>query len=463
MKLGQHAPTDKDTLRNECHIATSEGESRARAKVELRVQTTLNQRTLNTNMLMEKVVSIENIEAASKRVIRNKGAGGVDGMKTVDLKGWLTLNREGLIQSLLDGTYQPQPVRRADIPKPAGGTRKLGIPVVIDRLVQQAILQVLSPVLDPLFSEFSYGFREKRSAHDALLQAKRYVEEGREIVVDIDLEKFFDTVNHDILMARLARHIHDKRILRIVRKFLQAGIMHRGVCVVTETGTPQGGPLSPILANLLLDDLDKLLEQSNHKFCRYADDCNIYVRSMRAGERVMARITKFLEEKLRLKINREKSQVSLVGNRKFLGYTIMNRGSLAIAHSSIKRFKEKVIKITGRNRGVEIEQVMRELKVLIPGWVRFFRFAKAKELLNDLDKWIRRKLRCYRLKQWKRTYTKVKALIAMGVSERQAWNLALSGKGLWRLSATQQMNQAMDNKWFEKNGLVSLEKIYLGL
>ena len=311
VKLEQHAATGKESLRNESPEVTSESGTNARTTEELQVITASEQkRALNTDMLMEQVTTASNMNDAYKRVTQNKGASGVDKMEVTELKEWLTLSREGLIQSLRDGSYQPQPVRRVDIPKPAGGTRKLGIPTVIDRLVQQAMLQVLTPILDPIFSDSSYGFRPRRSAHDALKKAQEYVQEGREIVVDIDLEKFFDNVNHDILMARLAWYIKDKRFLRIVRKFLQSGIMQHGVCVRTETGTPQGGPLSPILANLMLHDLDKELEKRNHKFCRYADDCNIYVYSMAAGERVMQSVKTFLEKKLRLKINPEKSTVS---------------------------------------------------------------------------------------------------------------------------------------------------------
>lgn len=311
VKLEQHAATGKEALKNESPEVTSKSGTNACATEELQVLTALKQkRALNTDMLMEKVTAVGNMNDAYKRVTQNKGASGVDKMKVTELREWLTLSREGLIQSLRDGTYQPQPVRRVDIPKPAGGTRKLGIPTVVDRLVQQAMLQVLTPILDPIFSDSSYGFRPRRSAHDALKKAQEYVQEGREIVVDIDLEKFFDNVNHDILMARLAWRIKDKRFLRIVRKFLQSGIMQNGVCVRSETGTPQGGPLSPILANLMLHDLDKELEKRNHKFCRYADDCNIYVYSMAAGERVMNSMRIFLEKKLRLKINIEKSTVS---------------------------------------------------------------------------------------------------------------------------------------------------------
>jgi len=464
VKLERHTAAEKETLRNESHVAISKGRTGAYAKEELQMQAVLTQkRALNTNMLMEKVIAPENMNFAYKRVVRNKGAAGIDGMKTVDLKGWLRINREGLMKSLRDGNYQPQSVMRVDIPKPSGGTRQLGIPTVVDRLIQQAILQVLTPILEPIFSDSSYGFRPKRSAHNALEKAKEYVEEGRGIVVDIDLEKFFDNVNHDILMARLARYVDDKRLLRIVRNFLQAGVMHNGVCTEREMGTPQGGPLSPILANLLLDDLDKELERREHKFCRYADDCNIYVYSMKAGERVMSSITHFLAKKLRLKTNREKSRVSPVEKRTFLGYKTWNRGILSIAESSIKRLKEKVIRITRRNRGIAIEQVIRELNVIIPGWVRYFKLAKCWDQSKRLDSWIKRKLRCYRLKQLKTPYATGRALIAMGVDKRSSWRLAFSGKGLWRLSRTGQLHKAMDSEWFKQHKLISLEKVYLSL
>lgn len=464
MELERHVATEKESLRNDSHVTASESGSNTCVIEVLQVTTASEQkRALNTNMLMEKVTTSSNMNEAYKRVIQNKGAGGVDKMGVAQLKEWLTLNREGLIQSLRDGTYQPKPVRRVDIPKPAGGTRKLGIPTVIDRLVQQAMLQVLTPILDPLFSESSFGFRPGRSAHDALKEAQEYVQEGREIVVDIDLEKFFDNVNHDILMARLARQIEDKRFLKIVRKFLQSGIMQNGVCMATETGTPQGGPLSPILANLMLDDLDKELEKRNHKFCRYADDCNIYVYSMAAGERVMESIKQFLDKKLRLKINTEKSQVSPVLTRKFLGYTITPTGRLIIAEDSIKRFKEKIRKITGRRRGIEIERVIKELNMLIPGWIRYFKLAAAKTRLSVLDSWIKHKLRCYRWVQLKKPQAKGKLLLSLGVKTRNAWITAYSGKGVWRLSASISVSHAMNNQWFNKLGLISLEKTYLTL
>ena len=279
-----------------------------------------------TQYLMEEVCQRANLNQAFKRVKDNKGAPGIDGMRVEDLRDWLSTHKDELTASLLDGTYQPQPVKGVEIPKPDGGMRQLGIPTVCDRLVQQAILQVLTPILDPLFSDSSFGFRPGRGAHDALQQAQRYVEDGRIVVVDMDLEKFFDRVNHDILMARLARHVKDKRLLRITRAFLNAGIMQNGVCIARCEGTPQGGPLSPLLANLLLDDLDKELERRGHSFCRYADDCNIYVHSLKAGERVMESITRFLGKRLKLRVNEKKSAVDYVSKRKFLGYRLLESG-----------------------------------------------------------------------------------------------------------------------------------------
>ncbi len=312
MNLDKLAVTGKETSRKDkSHVHTGKSGTGACRLVELRTRSVITQeRALKTMELMEVVVTPASMNDAYERVVDNKGAPGIDGMKTTDLYEWLMENKEELIKQLLEGTYEPNAVRRVDIPKANGGTRQLGIPTAVDRLVQQALLQALTPILDPLFSESSYGFRPGRSAHQALVKAQEYVEEGRGIVVDIDLEKFFDNVNHDILMSRLACHIGDKRILRLVRKFLQAGIMFNGVCSSRDKGTPQGGPLSPILANLLLDDLDRELEDRGHKFVRYADDCNIYVYSIKAGERVMESVTRFLKKKLRLSINRQKSQVS---------------------------------------------------------------------------------------------------------------------------------------------------------
>lgn len=416
-----------------------------------------------TGALMERVCERANLNRAYRRVKANKGAPGVDGMTVDDLRAWLAEHKEELIASLLEGTYQPQAVRGVQIPKPGGGKRQLGIPTVVDRLVQQAILQVLEPILDPMFSESSFGFRPGRSAHRALRQAAQYVEEGREVVVDIDVEKFFDRVNHDILMARLARHVADKRLLRIVRRFLEAGMMQDGVCVRREEGTPQGGPLSPLLANLLLDDLDKELERRGHRFCRYADDCNIYVRSKAAGERVMKSITVFLEKRLRLRVNREKSAVDFVGNRKFLGYRLLPGGRLAMAPESLERAKARVRRITRRNRGVSLKQMIAELNSFLTGWVVYFRYAECRSHLQRLDEWIRRKLRCVRLKQCKRAKAIADFLQRLGLRESRAWMLARTGKGWWRVAGSPQADQAMTIHWFKMQGLTTLTERYAAL
>lgn len=339
----------------------------------------------------------------------------------------------------------------------------MGIPTVVDRLVQQALLQVLDPLLDPTFSASSYGFRPGRSAHDALAAAREYVAEGRVIVVDLDLEKFFDRVNHDILMARLARRIADKRLLRIVRRFLQAGMMSDGVCVAREEGTPQGGPLSPLLANLLLDDLDKELEKRGHRFCRYADDCNIYVQSQAAGARVLASVTKFLEGKLKLRVNREKSAVAYVLERKFLGHRLLPGGGLGIAPVSLQRARDRIRQITRRNRGVNLERMISELNSFLRGWVAYFRHAACRGHLRDLDQWLRRKLRCVRLKQCKRVKPIADFLHRLGVPSKRAWITALSGKGWWRLSRAPSVSEAVTNAWFDRLGLLNLDHQYVAL
>ncbi len=419
-------------------------------------------RALQEN-LMEEVVEPRNLNRAYQRVKANQGAPGVDGMRVEDLGNWLGEHREELKASLLEGSYQPQLVRGAEIPKLGGGVRQLGIPTVVDRLVQQGILQVLEPLLEPTFSESSYGFRPGRNAHQALRQAQRYVAEGREIVVDLDLEKFFDRVNHDILMSRLARRVADKRLLRIVRRFLEAGMMQNGVCVERHEGTPQGGPLSPILSNLLLDDLDKELERRGHCFCRYADDCNIYVRSQGAGERVMAAVTSFLERKLRLRVNWEKSGVAPAWERKFLGHRLLPGGRLGLALESLKRAKARIRQITKRNRGISLEGMIQELNPFLTGWVIYFRYAECRTHLGRLDGWIRRKLRCVRLKQRKRAKPIADFLQGLGVPEWRAWVLAGSGKGWWRMAGSPQAAEAMTLGWFREQGLVTLTARYAQL
>lgn len=438
-----------------CPAATGDGVAETGA-VEARQMSPamLKQRAL-TQDLMARVASLANLTEAVRRVCSNKGAAGVDGMTVRDLKRWFATHWQHLSEQLEQDAYRPQPVLGVQIPKPGGGMRQLGIPTVIDRLVQQALLQVLEPLLDPTFSESSFGFRPKRNAHQALKQACEYVREGRSIVVDLDLEKFFDRVNHDLLMARVARRIADKRVLRVIRRFLEAGMMTNGVCVERHEGTPQGGPLSPLLANLLLDDLDKELERRGHCFCRYADDCNIYVSTRKAGERVMASVTNFLENKLKLRVNREKSAVAHVEERKFLGYRLRTGGRLGIAPKSLQRAKDRIREITRRNRGhVKVRQMIEELNNFLGGWITYFRYAEGKVHLERLGEWMRRKLRCIILKRLKRAKTTADFLQRLGVAEFQAWLLALSGKGWWRKAASPAAHHAMNKQWFAKQNLI---------
>lgn len=439
------------------HGVAGAGETRVSHAGQQQTFTALDRQRALTDQLMEQICDPKNLVRAYRRVRANKGKPGVDGMTVHELADWLRQHHRALTASLLDGTYRPQPVRGVQIPKPGGGQRQLGIPVAVDRLVQQAILQVLNPILDPTFSNSSYGFRPGRDAHMALEQARRYVaQEGREIVVDLDLEKFFDRVNHDILMSRIARRIGDKRLLRIIRRFLQAGMMQDGVCVARDEGTPQGGPLSPLLANLLLDDLDRELERRGHRFCRYADDCNIYVRSLAAGQRVMESAVQFLEGKLRLRVNREKSAVAAVGERKFLGHRLLLNGKLGISPKSVKRAKEKIRQITRRSRGVSFAQVIVDLNRFLVGWLNYFRYAACRFELQCLDEWTRRKLRCYRLKQRKRGSSVADFLRKLGLPPYQAARIGSSGKGWWRLSNAPPVKRALSNEWFSQLGLVSL-------
>jgi RNA-directed DNA polymerase len=422
------------------------------------------QKALASESLMEVICQSQNLSSACRRVVSNDGSPGVDDMSAGELKGWLAEHEAELVEQLLGGRYQPTDVRGIEIPKASGkGMRQLGIPTVIDRLVQQAILQVLSPLIDPTFSQSSYGFRPGRSAHDALRQAKEYVAAGRAWVVDLDLEKFFDRVNHDVLMHRLGLRVRDKRVLQLLGRFLRAGMMQNGVRVRREEGTPQGGPLSPLLANVLLDDLDKELEKRGHCFCRYADDCNIYVGSKASGERVMASVTRFLEETLRLRVNRQKSAVAPTWERKFLGYRLLAGGGLGLAPESLKRAKERVRQLTQRNRGVAVQQVIKELNKFLIGWVGYFRLARCRTHLERLDEWVRRKVRCYRLKQRKRRKAVADFLMELGVPAWRAWTTALSGKGWWRLSGSPSVHEGMSIAWFERLGLVSITQRYAKL
>jgi RNA-directed DNA polymerase len=412
--------------------------------------------------LMERICASSNLNQAFRQVKRNKGAAGVDGKTVAETLAYLQEghNAQALRENLLRGDYRPQAVRGVKIPKPDGGERQLGIPTVLDRWIQQAIAQVLTAIYEPQFSASSFGFRPNRSAHDALKQAQQHVASGRAWVVDIDLEKYFDTVNHDRLMARLARDIEDKRVLKLIRRYLQAGLLQSGVIIDRQQGTPQGGPLSPLLANIVLDELDKELERRGHSFCRYADDCNIYVRSHKAGERILASVTDFLEGKLKLKVNRKKSACAPVNERQFLGYRLNPGGYLTIAPNSLLRMRKRVRELTYRNRGRSLDVVVKELTVYLRGWLQYFKLARAKSLMRELDSWVRRRLRCYRLKQRKRRWSIAQWLQQLGVKEHLAWQLAMSSKGWWRSSRNPVINQALPNAWFEKQGLLSLRKEY---
>jgi RNA-directed DNA polymerase len=408
--------------------------------------------------LMEQAVSPANAQAALERVISNRGAPGVDGMTVDELPDWLRRNWPRLGKSLLDGSYRPQPVLRVEIPKPSGGMRKLGIPTVVDRFVQQMLLQVLQRRLDPQFSDCSYGFRPGRSAHQAVAQAQEYIAEGCRWVVDIDLEKFFDRVNHDMLMGRLAKRVSDKRVLRIVRAFLNAGVMEDGLVRPVDEGTPQGGPLSPLLSNLLLDDLDRELEKRGLRFVRYADDCNIYVRSRRAGERVMDSVTGWLEKKLKLRVNREKSAVGRPWERKFLGFSFTNhrQPKRRIAPESVVRFKRTVRELTRRSTGRSLQSVVARLSRYLRGWLGYFGFCQTPSVLADLQKWIHRRLRCLVWKQWKRGKTRFRELVRRGVSASGARCTAGSAHALWRISRTPALNMALPNAYFAELGLPQL-------
>lgn len=414
------------------------------------------ERVLNLK-LMEQICEIANLNQAYRQVKLNKGAAGVDGITIERVKNYIAEHKEEILQSLLDGSYEPNLVRGVQIPKPDGSKRQLGIPTVLDRVIQQAILQVLEPIFEPKFSDSSYGFRPRRGAQMALKKAREYVQSGYIYVVDMDLEKFFDRVNHDILMERLSRHIGDKRLLRIIRRYLEAGLLQDGVKIDRKLGMPQGGNLSPLLSNILLDELDKELEIRGHKFCRYADDCNIYVKSIKAGERVLESVTNFLSKRLKLQVNKTKSAVAQVRERKFLGYSFRNDGDLRVAPQSLEKFKKRIRELTKRNRGRSLEDIILGLNRYLNGWISYFRLSVSTSVFRDLDSWIRRRLRCYRLKQRKRTYSIYKYLVELGVSVQESWKLAKSSKGWWRLSLSPNINMAMSNEWFKALGLVNME------
>lgn len=412
--------------------------------------------------LLERILSRENMQKAWKRVESNKGAPGIDNMSVEDFPEFLRDNWVNIRESLLAGTYQPLPVRRVEIPKPTGGTRPLGIPTVLDRLIQQAIYQVLMPIFDPDFSDHSYGFRPSRSAHDAVYQVREYIREGYRVAVDMDLSKFFDTVNHDVLMRRVARKVRDKRVLRLIGKYLRAGVMVNGRLQKTRKGVPQGGPLSPLLANILLDDLDKELEKRGHRFVRYADDFIVLVKSQRTGERVMASVQEFLERKLKLRVNQDKSQVAKTDQTNFLGITF--RGNkIRWSDKAFQEFKRRVKELTGRSWFVSMEYRYKKLAQYLRGWMNYFGISEYYRPIPEIDHWLRRRVRMCYWKQWRYARTKVRALRRLGTSLNAAVSVAMSRKGPWHLARTLATQTGMTNQWLKDQGLLSVKELWVNI
>ena len=414
--------------------------------------------SLGRDGLLAQVLAKANMEAAWKRVKSNRGSAGVDGLSIAETAASLRVHWPRIRESLLDGSYRPCPVRRVQIPKPDGGVRELGIPTVTDRLIQQALLQVLQRKIDPTFSDHSYGFRPGRRAHDAVRQAQRYVQDGYRVVVDVDLEKFFDRVNHDVLMERLSRRIDDKAVLRLIRRYLVAGIMDGGVVMERYEGTPQGGPLSPLLANVLLDEVDRELERRGHRFVRYADDCNVYVRSRRAGERVLVGLRK-LYDRLHLKVNEVKTAVAPATGRKFLGYALWRSAGgqikCAVARKALETFKQRIRQMTRRSGGRNLPEIAERLRAYMPGWKAYFQLAQTPKVFRELDAWLRHRLRAVQLKHWRRGTTMYRELKAMGASETDARKVAANSRCWWR-NSRMALNRAMPIAYFDRLGVPRL-------
>ena len=411
----------------------------------------------------ERIWERANLITALKRVETNKGAPGIDGMRVEELRPYLKEHWLEIRCRLDEGKYQPSPVRRVEIPKPDGGMRLLGIPTVLDRFIQQAIAQVLTRLFEPRFSTHSYGFRPNRSAHEAVRVAQEYIREGYDWVVDVDLEKFFDRVNHDKLMARVARVVKDKRVLKLIRAYLNSGVMINGVVMETEEGTPQGGPLSPLLSNIMLDDLDKELEKRGLKFVRYADDCNIYVKSQRAGERVMESLRRFIEQKLKLKVNEKKSKVDRPAKLKILGFRLFKRkGDVAIgvAKRALERCHAELHRLTRRTRSGQLEEVLKEINAYVRGWIGYYRLADTASVFQELEEWLRRRLRQLLWKRWKKPSARRRNLVALGVPLKTAREASGSGKGTWRLAASPPVTQALSNTYWCRQGLESITERY---
>jgi RNA-directed DNA polymerase len=440
--------------------STPAGEAREAGREETESLPTMNdpESPASTNRLMEEVCERENLKEALRRVKANKGSPGVDGMTVDAMTDYLKQHWPAIREQLLNGTYAPQPVRRVEIPKPDGGVRKLGIPSVLDRLIQQAVMQVLQRQWDRTFSDHSYGFRPGRSAHQAVAQAQQYIAEGYGWCVDLDLEKFFDRVNHDKLMGQIAKRVEDKRLLKLIRALLNAGVMENGLVSPSVEGTPQGGPLSPLLSNLVLDELDRELERRGHRFVRYADDCNLYVRSERAGQRVMESVTRFIAQKLKLKVNEAKSAVARPQERKFLGFSFSAGPEVkrVIAPKALDRFKQRVREITRRAKGVSMKTTMEELAPYMRGWRGYFGFCETPEVLIGLTRWVRLRLRAAMWRQWKTPRRRREALLELGVRERLATNTAGSGRGPWYLAKAKALSVGLSNAYFKSLGLPSL-------
>jgi RNA-directed DNA polymerase len=440
--------------------STSAGEARDAGREETESLSTANdpESPARTNRLMEEVCERENLKEALRRVKANKGSAGVDGITVAGITDYLKQHWPAIREQLLNGTYEPKPVRRVEIPKPDGGVRKLGIPTVLDRFTQQAVMQVLQRQWDPTFSASSYGFRPGRSAQQAVAQAQQYIVEGYCWCVDFDLEKFFDRVNHDKLMGQIAKRVEDKRLLKLIRAFLNAGVMENGLVGPSVEGTPQGGPLSPLLSNVVLDELDRELERRGHRFVRYADDCNVYVRSERAGQRVMESVTQFITQKLKLKVNETKSAVARPQERKFLGFSFTAGPEVkrVIAPKALDRFKRRVREITRRAKGVSMTTTIEELAPYMQGWRGYFGFCETPEVLLSLTRWVRLRLRAAMWRQWKTPRRRREALIELGVRERLANNTAGSGLGPWYLAKAKALSVGLSNASFKSLGLPSL-------
>lgn len=449
----------QQNLNNKVLNAKTNGEAGSEGVSEYEVNVTPDEIDDQTDNLMEEVLTKENLMKAYEAVVRNAGAPGVDGIRTEDLQAFLAANWLGIREQLLTGRYKPRAIKRKEIPKSGGGTRKLGIPTVVDRFIQQALLQVLQPKWDATFSEHSYGFRPGRSAKQAVQASRECITSGKCWVVDMDLEKFFDRVNHDVLMTRVAKRVKDMRVVKVIRAYLNAGILEDGLVKPLSEGVPQGGPLSPLLSNLLLDELDRELERRQLHFVRYADDCNIYVASQRAGERVLTSITEFLAKRLRLKVNKEKSGVGKPWTRTFLGFDFLitkGKARIRLARKSRDRFQKRVRELTRRAGGRSVDQVVTDLRKFLVGWYGYFQLSDVRNVFDRLDKWVRRRLRLYMWRQWKTSTNRFSELVARGCSTQLAASCAASQKSGWRIAASQGLSVALPNAYFRVLGIPTM-------